>query len=309
MRRYRTLALGAATLALVVSACAPGEGSSPTASPDGGTKPEVTVGSAGFYEAALVGELFAQALEARGYTVNRQLELGERDVVQAAFDAGEINLAAEYLGGLAAFYAADASSDADETHGNLQAALEDEGLVALDYSPGTDADGFVVRQETADQFGLETMSDLAEVADQLVWGVAPACGENPLCGPGLEEVYGIDFDTLDVETLSPCSTEMAEALNAGAIDVGQVCTTQPDIERFNFVLLEDDQGLQPAQNIVPVATAELAEGAPEDFAETLNAVVAELTTEELTSLGVQVAVEQRSYADVAEEWLTDKGLV
>lgn len=312
MRIHRTLALGAATLAMIVSACSPGEGgngSSVTPSaPSAVEKPTVTVGSAGFYEAALIGEIYAQALEGAGYEVERRLEIGERPNVQSALASGEVDLVPEYLGGLGAYLEADISSDPDATRDALQEALTEEGLVALDYSPGTDADGFVVRQETADELGLATMSDLAGAAAQLVWGLPPACPDNPVCGPGLEAVYGIDISTLATETLTPCSTEMAEALNNGAIDVAQVCTTQPDIARFNFVLLEDDKGLQPAQNIVPVATEELLDAAPDDFEATLNAVTALLTTEELTNLGVEVAVNQTSYEDAAADWLADNGL-
>jgi osmoprotectant transport system substrate-binding protein len=168
--------------------------------------------------------------------------------------------------------------------------------------------GFVGRSETAQELGLETMSDLATVADQLTWGLAPGCPDNPVCGPGLREVYGIDIAQLQVESLAPCSTVMAEALNAGAIDVAQVCTTQPDIERFGFFLLEDDGGLQPAQNLAPVASRELYEAGGDVLADTLNAVSAQLTTEELTSLGVLVAVEQQSYQAVARQWLEDRGL-
>jgi osmoprotectant transport system substrate-binding protein len=308
MRRYRTLALGAASLALVMSACTSG-GSSPAASSGTEEKPAVSVGSAGFPEAALVAEIYAQALENAGYEVERNLEIGERPAVHAALDAGEVNLIPEYLGGGASFLEAEVSSDAQETWDNLQAALEEKDWVALDFSPGTDADGWVVRQETAEELGLATMSDVAEVADQLVWGLAPACAENPVCGPGLNEVYGIDIDAIEVENLSACSAEMAQALNNEAIDVAQVCTTQPDIVTFNFVLLEDDLGLQPAQNIAPVATADLLDAAPADFEEILNAVSAELTTEVLTELGVAVVTNQEEYADVAAQFLEDHDLL
>jgi osmoprotectant transport system substrate-binding protein len=311
MRIHRTLALGAAALVLVLSACSPGEGSSPSAAaesePATGDLPEISIGSAGFSEAALIAEIYAQALEARGFTVERHLELGERDAVRAAFDAGEINLAPDYIGGLASLLGADISPDAEATHAAMITALEAEGQTALDYSPGTDADGFVVRQETADELGLATMSDLAEVADQLVWGLAPGCPDNPVCGPGLNEVYGIDISTLDTESLTPCSAEIAEALNADAIQVAQVCTTQAEIASFNFVLLEDDGGLAPAQNVAPVLTQELADAGGEDLASTLNAVSELLTTEALTALNLQIA-EQESYEDIASQWLTDNAL-
>lgn len=321
MRNARRLALGASLLALVVSACTTGGGS---ASPSGSAGasgmadlPDITVGSDGFYESALVAEIYAQALEAKGFSVDRQLEIGARAARIAAFTSGEINLMPEYVGSGVLYLAenegleGEATSDTAETLAALQAQLAqlDPPAVAFEASPGTDADGFVVTQETADQFGLETMSDLAEVADQLTWGLPPECGDNPACGPGLLEVYGIDISTLEVNDYAACDVPMAEALNAGEIQVAELCTTQPAIETFNFVLLEDDKGLAPAQNIAPVATRELADAGGDLLADTLNAVSEKLTTEELTSLGVEVAVNQVSYADAAQAWLEDNGLI
>jgi osmoprotectant transport system substrate-binding protein len=255
--------------------------------------------------------MYAQALEAEGYTVERNLEIGERPAVHAAMEADEVNLIPEYLGGLAGqgLGLEELPADPQEAWDNMQDALADKGWAAFDFSPGTDADGFAVRQETAEEFGLETMSDLAEVADQLAWGVADGCATNPVCGPGLEDVYGIPFGELDIETLVPCSPAMAEALNNEVVDVAQVCTTQPDIVTFNFVLLEDDMSLQPAQNLVPIASQELAEAAPDSFAETLNAIQAALTTEALTELGVAVSVNQESLADAARAFLEDNDLL
>jgi osmoprotectant transport system substrate-binding protein len=312
MRITRTLALGAASLVLVMSACTPGgSGSSSGVASGTATKPDVSIGSAGFYEAAVVGEMYAQALEAKGYTVERHLEIGERPAVHAAMDAGEVNLIPDYLGGLAAAVtgATDLPADPQEAWDALQEPLAEKGWVAFAFSPGTDADGFAVRQETADELGLTTMSDLAAVAGDLVWGLAPGCPENAVCGPGLNEVYGIDISTLDVQSLAPCSTAMADALNNEVIDVAQVCTTQPDIVSFNFALMEDDLHLQPAQNITAVATQELADAAPDDFAETINAINAALTTEVLTQLGVEIVVDQMSLADVATAFLEDNGLL
>jgi osmoprotectant transport system substrate-binding protein len=312
MRRYRTLALGAAALALVMSACSPGgSGSGSPSGSEAATKPAVSVGSAAFWEAAVVGEMYAQALEAAGYTVDRHLEIGERPALHAAFDAGDINLMPEYLGGLAGegLGITELSSDPQEAWDNMQDALATKGWVAFDFSPGTDADGFAVRSETADQLSLETMTDLAGVADQLTWGVAPACLDNPVCGPGLKETYGIDLSALDVVSLPPCSTDIATALNDQAIDVAQVCTTQPEIVSMNFVLLADDKHLQPAQNLVPIASKALADAAPPDFAETLNAIQAKLTTDALTQLGAEININQVSIEDAATQFLQDQGLI
>ena len=308
MRKHRTLALGATLLALLVSACTSGGDGSPSA--DGSQSadlPEVSIGSAGFPEAALVAEIYAQALEANGFTVERHLELGERPAVRAAFDGEEIDLAPDYLGGLASLLEAEVTADPDETHANLLAALEPLGQTALDFSPGTDADGFAVRQETAEELELENMSDLAGVADQLIWGLASGCPDNPLCGPGLNDVYGIDISTLDTESLDPCGAEIAQTLNEGAIDVAQVCTTQAEIAQFNFTLMTDDQGLAPAQNLAPVLTQDLADAGGDTLANALNAVSELLTTEELTNLNLLIA-EQQSFEDIADQWLTDNGL-
>ena len=269
--------------------------------------PDISIGSAGFPEAAVVAEIYAQALEAQGFTVDRNLELGERDAVRAAIDGGDINLYPDYLGGLAGFLELVPTSDADATQADIATALEPLGQTILDFSPGTDADGFAVRQETADELGLATMSDLAGAAGDLVWGLAPGCPDNPLCGPGLNDVYGIDISTLETESLAPCSAEMAEALNSAAIDVAQVCTTQAEIASFNFVLLEDDLGLAPAQNLAPVLTQELADAGGDSLATTLNAVSELLTTEELTNLNLLIA-DQQSFDDIADQWLSDNGL-
>lgn len=312
MRTNRTTVLGAALLALVVSACGPGEGgtspSAPPASQDAAL-PSITVGSAGFWESAVVAEIYAQALEDAGFTVARKLELGARDLTHPALVGGEIDIMPEYVGGyLAVTFDGTPSPDLDASLADLRAALEAVDLVALDPTPGTDADGFAVRSETADEWDLATLSDLAAVAGDLRWGVAPECAENPNCGIGLEEIYGIDFASLDVQTLGACSPAIAEALNASSIDVAQVCTTQPEIIAYNLVLLADDLGMAPAQNIVPIVRQELTDTAGDLITSTLNAVSELLTTEELATLGNTVVIGGTSYADAASQWLSDNGL-
>jgi osmoprotectant transport system substrate-binding protein len=221
---------------------------------------------------------------------------------------GQFNLMPEYVGGyLAVTYGGEPTPDLEESLGALRDALEADGLVALEPTPGTDADGFAVRQETAEELGLVTLSDLAEVAGDLRWGVAQECAENPNCGPGLERVYGIDFDSLDVQTLGACNPAIAEALNADSIDVAQVCTTQPEIVAFNLVLLEDDQGLAPAQNLVPIVRQDLMDEAGDLIESTLNPISELLTTEELTNLGNAIVINGESYEDAAAQWLEDNG--
>jgi osmoprotectant transport system substrate-binding protein len=309
MRRYRGVALGASVLALIISACTAGGSSQSAGQSAAAEKPKVIVGSANFYESTLVAEMYAQALEAKGYTVERKLNLGARTLTNDALKSGQLNLMPEYIGSEARELKAEATGDPAQTAANLKKALEPLGLTLLDVAPGQDQNGFVVRQETADKYSLKTLSDLAAVTDPLKWGLPPECKTNPSCHQALLDSYGIDTNKLQVVPLAPCSAPMAEALNSSNIDVAELCTTQPAIVQFNFVLLADDKHSQPVDNMAPVVRKDLLDAAPPDFAETLNAVSAKLTTDELTALGVEIVGNKKTEADVAKKWLTDNGLI
>jgi osmoprotectant transport system substrate-binding protein len=109
--------------------------------------------------------------------------------------------------------------------------------------------------------------------------------------------------------LAACDAPIATALNDGVVDVAELCSTQPDIERFGFVRLEDDLATQPAENISPVISQEKLDELGESFTAILESVNAEMTTDELTALGVRVAVDNEDVAAVATQWLTDKSLI
>jgi osmoprotectant transport system substrate-binding protein len=307
------LAPGAVLLALAISACTPGGGgsTSPQASASqAAEKPTVVIGSAGFDESELMAEIYAQALEAAGYTVERNFGIGTREQTLPAITSGQIDLMPEYLGSLLRQgLGGEPTGDSEATAALLAEAAAEEGLSILDYTPAQDTNAFAVRQETADQYQLTTMSDLAAVATDLVWGLPPECETNPLCAGALEDEYGIPFAELEIEALDPCSGPIASALNDGVVDVAELCSTQAAIEQFNFFVLEDDKHTQPAENIAPLVRIEFLDAAPDDFAQTLNAVSAAMTTEMLTQLGVQVSVENRDVADVAGEWLQDQSLL
>ncbi len=318
MRKFRMLALGASMLALMISACSAGGGgsTSPSANTSTGAspagKPTIKVGSANFPESQIVGEIYAQALEAKGFKVERKLNLGVRTLTNDALRAGAINLMPEYIGTEATQLGAEAAGDPAQTLTNLNAALAkmDTPMIALDYSPGADQNGFVVRKETADQYKLKTLSDVAKIANQLRWGLPGECATNVSCGAALKSAYGIDITAVKLwKKLDACSQLMAVALNKSVVDVAELCTTQTDIVRFNFVLLQDDKHSQPADNIAPILRKATADQGGAALADSLNAVSAKLTTEALTNLGAQVAIDQKKIEDVAKQFLTDNGLL
>jgi osmoprotectant transport system substrate-binding protein len=326
MRTPRVLAIGASLLVLL-SACSTGGGSS--TSPAASTEPSaaasadapsapaelapIKIGSDGFYEAKLMGEIYAQVLENAGYTVERNLGLGARDVTSAALESGQIDLKPEYIGSGLGFY--DKTKPTGDPAANaeaLGAILADKGggITVLGYTPAQDTNAFVVRGDTATELNLTKISDLTAVAADLKWGLPPECETNPLCGGALKDAYGIDVAALQVTPLAACDAPIAEALNGKAIDVAELCSTQPAIAQFGFVVLDDDKQTQPAENIAPIVRNDyLAKVDAAAFQALLDAVSDKMTTEELTKLGVEVAVDQKDIADAARDWLTAQGLL
>lgn len=325
MRNTRVLAIGASIMVLL-SACSTGGGgsTSPAASAEESaaasaeaTAPAdlapIKIGSDGFYEAKLMGEIYAQVLENAGYTVERNLGLGARDVTSAALESGQIDLKPEYIGSGLGFY--DKTKPTGDPAANaaaLSEVLADKGggITVLGYTPGEDTNAFVVRGDTATERSLSRISDLTAIAGELKWGLPPECVDNPLCGGALKDAYGIDVATLQVTPLAACDAPIAEALNGAAIDVAELCSTQPAIAQFGFVVLEDDKDTQPAENIAPIVRNDyLAKVDAAAFQALLDAASERMTTEELTRLGVEVAVDQKDVADVARDWLTAQGLL
>ena len=300
MRLSRTLALGA-TILVAVAACSSG----------GGGKPEVRIGSDAFYESKVVAEMFAQVLEADGYKVARNLGIGARQVRQPALEQGQIDISPEYVGSGLGYYDNGApTGDGPTNQDALAAQLKGKGISVLGISPGEDTNAAVVRKDTAEALGLTKMSDLAAVQDQLTWGLPPECDTGPLC-KGALEAYGITFPPKQRESLAACDAPIAEALKGGGVDFAWLCSTQPAIAQFGFVLLDDDKNTQPAENMTALVRDDLLAKVPDKaaFQKRLDDVLATLTTEELTKLGVAIAVDQRDVADVAKEFLVAKGLL
>ena len=298
MRGFRKLALGASVLVLALSACSTGGGNA-----------TVKIGSDGFDEARIVAEIYAQALEAAGFTVDRAgIGAGARAVTKAALEANEINIKPEYIGsGLVAGYGGEATNDGDTNRQRLQEKLTPLGITVLNYTPGQDTNAFVVRKETAEQYGTK-LSDYATAQNELKWGLATDCPTNPVCAAALKSAYGLE--PTDVTLLDACSTPMADALKNETIDVAELCSTQPDIIANDWVALEDDKQTQPADHIAPIVRDDLLAAVDRaKFEQTLNDVSAKIDTATLAQLYYDVSVGKKDLADVASTWLRLVGIV
>jgi osmoprotectant transport system substrate-binding protein len=329
MRTPRVLALGMSMLVLLSACSTSGASSSPSAAASAtaaqssapasvepsapaseAPKVAIRIGSDNFYESELMGEIYGQVLEDAGYPVERKYKLGSRQQRIPIMDAGEVDLVAEYVGSGLGFYDKKlVTGDGEANATALATVLEPLGVSVLAITPGEDQNAFVVRKDTSDSLGLTKMSQLKDHQDALKWGLPSDCDTNPLCAGALEE-YGITYPPKQREALGACDVPMATALDGKAIDLAELCSTQPAIAQFGFVVLDDDLDTQPAENIAPLVRDDyLAKVDAAAFSALLDAASAKMTTEELTRLGVLIAVDQKDIADVAKEWLTEQGLL
>ena len=205
----------------------------------------IRVASFNFNESVIVAEIYAQGLEANGYTVERQLNLGNREVVKPALESGEIDLVPEYTGTVAGFLGVEASADSDATWEAASAAWEELGVTLLAYSPAQDKNAYVVTAETAEEFSLTSVSDLQPVAGEMIFGGPPECPERPLCLQGLQDVYGLEFaEFVPLDVGGPITIA---ALEGGEIDVGSAVQHSGDHRRQRVGVARGRQGPEPCR--------------------------------------------------------------
>ena len=296
----RRCVVGATLFAVALGVAACGSG-------DDADGPTIVVATFNFGESLILGEIYAQVLEAEGYSVEKNLGLGSREVVKPALESGEIGLVPEYTGSLGNFLGVVPTADEQSTWQEVKDAFEANGVTLLAYAPAQDKNGFVVTGETAASLGLSRVSDLAPVAADLVFGGPPECPERLNCLPGLESVYGLTF--AEFKPLDVGGPLTVAALEAGDVDVGVLFTTDGVIAAKGFVLLDDDRGLNPAENIVPAVRLDIVEAYGDDFVDLLDSVSAQINTPELTEMNRRAGIDQDDPADIAAEWLADKGFV
>ena len=318
---FTLFALFAASLALALSACGDdddddggGGGGGEAAAGAIERNPDnagvsITIGSKNFTEQKVLGEVYAQGLEAAGYKVDKQLNLGDEQTALKAIEGGEIDAYPEYTGtALGSFFGVKSDKipkDPDQAYQDAKAGFAEKGLTALPPTPFTSSNEVGLTQEKAEELGVEKISDLEGKSQDLTLYGSPECRQRNDCLLGLQQVYG-----LELKKFVPVAIDLRhQVLTDGKADLSIVFTTDPQIEREGFVLLEDDQGMFPPYNSTLVVRDQVAEEAGPDLAAVVEQVNEGLTADVMQELNARVDLDKKTPEQVAGEYLKETGLV
>ena len=298
-------------LAAVCCACTSASGSGPAgrAGEAGQHGAVITIGSFDFPESVLLADLYAGALAANGFPARVLPDLGTRELVDPALMSGLVQVVPEYSGSALEFISVgrlSATSDVAATSRALAEQVAGRGLVAGRPSAAQDGNVIVVTAATAARYGLRSIADLARVAPRLAFGGPPECPERAYCLRGLRQVYGLRFRAfVPLDAGGPLTLQ---ALEAGDIGVALLFSTDPAITADHLVVLADDRGLQPAENITPLVRRDVVARYGPRLLAVLNTVSARLTTGSLRALDAQVELHGADPRLVAGTWLRMQGL-
>jgi osmoprotectant transport system substrate-binding protein len=269
----------------------------------------ITVGSKNFTEQKVLGEIYAQAFEAAGYKVEKQLNLGDEKTALAALEEGEISAYPEYTGtALLSFFGFEADKlpkDEAKAFEEAKKGFAEKDLTAFEPTPFVSSNEVAVTQETADQESLSKISDLEGKSEKLTLYGTPECRQRLDCLLGLQEVYGLKF-----KKFVPVDIALRhEVLSKGQADVSIVFTTDPQIKREGFVLLEDDKGMFPPYNSTLVVRNDVVEKAGPDLEKVVAQVNEGLTDEVMQELNARVDLDKETPEAVAGQYLEESGLL
>ncbi|HET9127993.1 MAG TPA: ABC transporter substrate-binding protein [Propionibacteriaceae bacterium] len=282
---------------------ASGSASSSASSGSGSGTGTLIVGSANFPESALLAQIYADALTAKGVTASTKLNIGSREIYLGALNDGSIDLIPEYTGNLARYYDKQADiSTPDKALAALKKALP-ANLTALNPSSAQDSDSICVTAATAQKYGLTSIADLAGHAQDMVLGGPPEFKQRIDGLPGLKRVYGLTFK--DFKPLDAAGALTVTALKNGQVQAANLFTTDPQVKANNFVVLQDPKHLFGAQNVVPLIRKDKVTSS---ISSTLDAVSAKLDTSTLLSLVTKVVINKQDPGTVAKQFLASAGL-
>lgn len=277
-------------------------------------KGNVNLSGQNFTETQITAAMYKLLLEDAGYTVTTKL-VDTRDVYIPEMDKGNVDVATEYVSGLADYLNttqngdnADpvSSSDLEATMKALGTLAAKSNITMLEPAEAVDANAFAVTTKFAEDNNVATLSDLAGLGQPIVLAAAPDCEGRTDCEGGLSGDYGIDISK--VLPLGYASPQAIDSVNKGESQLVEVASTQAaSLAEQGITVLEDDKHIQPVQNLVPAVNSDFLDAHP-DVADALNKL-AVLTSDDISTLDAKVDLDREDPAGVAEAYLTDKGLI
>jgi osmoprotectant transport system substrate-binding protein len=338
--RAAVLAAGVATLALVVAACggggsssgnsgsspAPSAGAQPAAADvitpvtaqnvscpsgtPGQGKPPITFGSKNFSEQFTLGELYTQALTARGYTVAYQSNIGGSEVIDRAFQAGQIDAYAEYLGEIESSIAGQPVGASPEATYQAVKDFEAQNRQATIFkqTPFEDTDVIIVKSDFAAQNGLRSVADLAKVGnagDGITLAAQPPFETRQNGLVGMKNDYGltgIKFTGVDPGLVY-------QVLDQGQANAADAFSTDGQLATTNYTALEDPKHIFGYQYVAPVVKQSVADAQGPEFEQTLDCVSSLLTTKVMQALNQEVQINGGDPAEVAKAFLTQNKVI
>lgn len=262
----------------------------------------IVIGSQDYYSNEIIAEIYAQALENAGNTVDRQFRIGQREVYIPEIESGAIDLFPEYSGPLLQFWIPETEARlADDVYTELDNTTP-EGLRVLDQSPATDQDSYTITREFADEWNITTIDDLANVTAPLTLG-GNSEGENRPNGPEeLLNTYDVEVGFTPIEDGGGPLT--VKALEDDDIQLAIIYTADPSIAENDLVSLEDTKGLFLASHVVPLASDDIDDQA----AKVIDTISAAMSPDDLIALNARSVNEELSAATIAADWLAEEGL-
>jgi osmoprotectant transport system substrate-binding protein len=278
--------------------------------PDNG-QVDLTIGSKNFTEQIVLGEIYAQALEAAGYNVETALNLGSEQVALQAVEDGEISGYPEYTStALTSFFDAapeDVPGDPQQAFQESKAEFERDGLTAFPPTPFASANAVGTLKTTADELGLKTVSDLEGESQNLSLYGSPECRQRVDCLVGLEDGYGLQFRSFTPVDIGLRYT----VLDKGQADLSILFTTDAQLaaQKDKYVILEDDRKIFPAGNVIFVTPQDVVTEAGPDYERTITQVQSGLTTPVMQELDARVDIDRQEPAAVATQYLREAGYI
>jgi osmoprotectant transport system substrate-binding protein len=279
--------------------------STAAASGPGVGKPPVTIGDKNFAEENVLGQLYTQALQAKGFTVTLKENVGSSEIIYKALESGQIDMYPEYTGTLLSAIAEQTKepSSAAAAYAQAKAFVQKHGFTLLNYTPFYDSDALATLPSYASAHHLTSIADLKALGKSLTLGGPPEFATRFEGLLGLKQLYGV------VPTFKPISIELSyKALESGQVGVQLVFSTDGQLLSGKFKVLADPKHVFGFQNVAPVVKQSVLAAEGPAFEATLNKVSALLTIKAIQQMNAAVSIDKQSASSVAHQFLVANGI-